>query len=249
MSKIQPFDLISGSDVLFNDICVLHQPSLDEIRNLGYEQYKVYVNTLFVDLDTYLEKSDIRDKIDEELLAKLTMFDIWFSEDRGRALLKEALSFFIFGKLEEDLTHSVYLIYDALDNLTGFIDKTNYEDIQNAIEQLNFINSQEIKPKKFRNEAARKIYETIQKGKKEDAKTKKADPSMTLPNLIASVSSSHNSYNLINIWSLTVYQLYDQFFRLNNKIQVDTMSLKWAAWGTDSFDFSLWYKDLNLKEK
>ncbi len=67
---------------------------------------------------------------------------------------------------------------------------------------------------------------------------------INLANIISALSIQHNSYNMTNIWSLTVYQLYDQFFRLNIKTQVDINSMRWAAYGTEAFDYNLWFKSI-----
>jgi hypothetical protein len=70
---------------------------------------------------------------------------------------------------------------------------------------------------------------------------------MELPNLVAAVSAKHNSYNLFNIWGLTVYQLYDQFARIDIGVQLDIYGTRWAAWGQDAFDTGIWFKRLNDK--
>lgn len=101
-------------------------------------------------------------------------------------------------------------------------------------------------PKKFRNEKARKIYELIQSRKAEQAKNtkkvRKENPDTALPNLISAFCAFSPSYNLTNVWGLTIYQFYDQYHRLDSKIQLDVFGLRWAAWGKKDFDFSLWHK-------
>lgn len=70
---------------------------------------------------------------------------------------------------------------------------------------------------------------------------------MELPNIISSISSHHNSLNIINVWDLTVYQLYDQFNRqrLGDSFNIQSMSV--AAWGDSDgkFDETVWFSLIN----
>lgn len=82
-----------------------------------------------------------------------------------------------------------------------------------------------------------------------DKAKKKEQPSndYTLPNIISAVCAKHSSLNLLNIWDLTILQLYDQFRRLNVITYESVEGLRWAAWGEDSIELSAWFKDLTNK--
>ena len=73
-------------------------------------------------------------------------------------------------------------------------------------------------------------------------KPQKVDPSFSLWNIIGAVTSRHPSLNLTNIWQMTVYQLYDQFARVRDQVAFDVYSTRWAVWGKDKLDQSLWFK-------
>lgn len=88
----------------------------------------------------------------------------------------------------------------------------------------------------------------MQKGRAELRKAKNQDGNIDLLNLISAVSARGCGYTLFDIWDLTVYQLYDQFARMNVNVQMDIYSSRWAAWGRDDFDVSLWFKNLQSKE-
>ena len=246
MSKLKIFDLISGIDIPYEDIGTLHQPTLDEIRKVGFDQYINYTNILLMDIEKYLERDDVDDVIKEEIKSKYTMFDIWFSQNDGRALLQKALSFFMCEDIMPDLVHHCYVLFKD-GEVVGLIDKANFDNIVSGIGQINYIQQQEVAPINCKNNRAKKILEKLVKGRKEAAKHKKADLSINIPNLISSIVAYHGTYNYENIWSLTIYQLYDLFFRLSTKNQLSVMGLRWAAWGKDDFDFGVWYKDPNLK--
>ena len=62
--------------------------------------------------------------------------------------------------------------------------------------------------------------------------------------MVSALAVQHNSLNLSNIWDLTVYQLYDQFFRQNNKNQLDIHAMNYAGWGGE-FDPTSWFRALD----
>lgn len=65
-----------------------------------------------------------------------------------------------------------------------------------------------------KNKTAAKIIEKLNKRKKAKEKSAKPDPKLELPNIISAISACHSSINILNIWDLTVYQVYDLFARM-----------------------------------
>ncbi len=70
---------------------------------------------------------------------------------------------------------------------------------------------------------------------------------MELGNIISAVAGKSQTLNLLNIWDLTVFQLWDSFFRLssNNLYAIQSMSV--AAWGDKDkhFDAASWFRRIN----
>ncbi len=96
---------------------------------------------------------------------------------------------------------------------------------------------------RFYNKRAKEAWERLMKYREEmRKKPQKVDPSFSLWNIIGAVTSRHPSLNLTNIWQLTVYQLYDQFARVRDQVAFDVYSTRWAVWGKDKLDQSLWFK-------
>lgn len=248
MSKIDALSLLSNKPVKYGTLCTLTPPRLDAIREVGYTTYMSYINCCSMELNTFLEAIGIDKKygeLSEEEKAECTVFNLLIAEQSMRVLLHEALSFFIEEKVVfEGVEFSLY----KADSDVPFssINSDNFDELRDGILQLNYLSSQGVAPMKFKNARAKAIYEKCQMGKKKMEEKTKGDINLNLPNVIASISTQHNSYNLLNIWDLTVYQLYDQFIRLNTKVNFDINSLKWAAWGSDPFEASLWYKDIHL---
>lgn len=247
MSKISELDLISSADVSYENICTLRPPTLDKIRLIGIEKYYFYLNVILIDLDTYLDELKIRDsydKLDEVSKSQCSIFDFLIGVDDTRNNLQESLSFFIAEKLQYDSVSKTFLLIDEKSNkIVGVIDRDSFEEIKDGICQLSYINRDNAKSKKTKNKLAEKILLKIKKGREELAKANKADANKSIPNIISAIVTYHSSYNYENIWSLTVYQLYDLFSRLNTKKQLDMAVM--AAFSKD-FDYEIWYKNPNL---
>lgn len=84
----------------------------------------------------------------------------------------------------------------------------------------------------------------LQKGRDEKAKHTKADKNMELGNIISAVANKSQSLNILNIWDLTVYQVWDCFQRLSNNNIYNIQSMSVAAWGNkdNQFDAASWFK-------
>ena len=97
------------------------------------------------------------------------------------------------------------------------------------------------------------LMEKMKKGQKQLDKTRekkreeKGVASDTeLANIISCVAAkNHNGLNMINIWDMTIYNLYEQFklIRENNIHDAETLSV--FVWGDESnkFDIDGWFKE------
>jgi len=239
MSEISKFDLLSGTNIQYDGICVLHSPTLNEIREIGYSKYNSYISLLCLDIDKYIKMTGLN-KIKE---SNVCIYDLLISDVSMREYLRDALSFFISGDAEFVESYQAFKV--VCNGTPGIINRNNFEDIQNGILQANCVSIKKPNKKlKFRNKYAQELYEECG----EDGGT--IDPNMSFPNLIASIVAYHGAYTYENIWSLTVYQLYDLFLRLNCKNQFAMTGVAWAMGNIKDFDFSVWYKDIheNVKE-
>ena len=87
----------------------------------------------------------------------------------------------------------------------------------------------------------------LQKGRAVKAKQSKSDKNMELGNIISAVANKSHSLNILNIWDLTVFQVWDCFLRLSNNSIYDIQSMSVAAWGNKDnyFDANAWYKKID----
>lgn len=238
-----------GKDIFVKGVGTVRQIHLDSIASP--EEQERYTRCLSLiaqstdDIIALYEAQDEFDRMPYEERAKINSFDLIVSVRWTRELLLEALDFFIVQHVSFDEASGTFIVSGG--ETDGVVDHDTYPELRRTIMQMNYLEVEQASNEhKFANKRAQAIFEKLQAGRK---KMKKAIPKSAYPslsNIVSAVCVQHNSYNLQNIGDLTIYQLYDQFTRLNTKTQIDIYSLKWAAWGTDPFDFSLWYR--NKKE-
>ena len=70
---------------------------------------------------------------------------------------------------------------------------------------------------------------------------------MELGNIISAVANKSHSLHIMNIWDLTIFQLWDCFSRLSNNSIYDIQSMSVAAWGDkdNHFDPTAWFQTIN----
>ena len=108
------------------------------------------------------------------------------------------------------------------------------------MQRINIENKrQEKKNLKIKNKIAEKLLEKMKKG---ESQKKKNDEKTSMANIISSLSSHHQSLNIVNIWNLTVYQLYDQFSktRINDTYKISSRSISIGGDKDKKFDDMLW---------
>lgn len=240
--NIDAFTLISGSNIDWNGLVTVYQPRLKDIRDVGYENYQTYLNIMLLSKSHLLSTMGIQDP---RIADAIDLYALLGEDPLSRDLIVKAFSFFLTEPLS--YRNGSFFIGDL--PVTAKI----LDQIKLLILELSYIKLPE-QPKKpnFASKAAEELWYKLQKGKQEfeqaKAKSKSVDENMSLPNLISAVAAEHQGYNLLNIWDLTVYQLYDQFARINTKVQIDVYGQRWAAWGKEDFDTSIWFKNISRKE-
>ena len=236
--KLSYFELLSKDPIYLPNAGGILSPTLKEISALGIHTYHYYLTVLLMD-----------------------DFDLFLSSDASSALLQDALNFFI----REDVICSLqnkcffvrqnneipsgypFMCQNAHKNneITGTITRESFPQICDVIFQRNNIKSTRNEdPSKIENKKASEIMKKLQKGRAQKAAQTKADTNMELGNIISAVAGKSPSLNLLNIWDLTVFQLWDCFARLSNNSIYDIQSMSVAAWGDKdhSFDAAAWFK-------
>ena len=241
MSCVDELTLIAGTPIQYKGICKIRQPSLGDIRDIGLNGYHDILSMFLLSKDTVLKTLHIENS---QELDEYSVFDLIGLIEELRGLLIGAFRFFLDSEVKwcEETGWNIGDTPVTTDELY---------DIRQIILKISCITDPAIEEKtpNFANKKAEEIWKKIHKGRAvaKASSNQKHDANMELPNLVAAVSAKHNSYNLFNIWGLTVYQLYDQFARIDIGVQLDICGTRWAAWGQDAFDTGIWFKRLNDK--
>ena len=206
---------------------------------------------------------------DELLICSfIEAFDFFFEEEvdfvvNGNEITDAQFSFITYNKI--DTPQKIKLNngneYSAIKTnreLVGIINRSNFKDVvdiilqRNSVQMEEEITAEDLTKVKNKNKVMQ-LMEKMKKGQKQLDKTRekkreeKGVASDTeLANIISCVAAkNHNGINMINIWDMTIYNLYEQFklIRENNIHDAETLSV--FVWGDKSnkFDIDAWFKE------
>lgn len=259
--KLTYFELLSPAPVHLPKVGGILSPKLKDISSVGINTYHLYLSVLLMDLNTYFTQLGQQEAflaLPEESRSQLNIFDLLTLDETSITLLQKALNFFISEDVVYSTQHKSFLVnakffaeekgevvekYGTI----GAITKENYPQVCDLIFQRNCIKSkQEEDWSKVQNKKALEIMQKLQKGRASQTKHTKSDQNMELGNIISAVANRSQSLNILNIWDLTVYQIWDCFSRLSNNSIYDIQSMSVAAWGNkdNHFDAMSWFKKL-----
>lgn len=249
MPKLKYFELISPYPIYINGIGYVKSPKLSDIfSGCGVDEYYLYLYLFTCSPSDYLGEK-LYQSMPNEFKNEITQFDLYLSNKNTFNALFNAIKLFVVGNVEWDKKRNVFLINpehisDDNTECDGYISRNNFDEFCDTLLQLLHAPREAVPVVKFKSEKQRLRYEKIQAGEKAKLKNSEKNPSLTLPNIISKVCAKHPSINYINVWDLTVYQLYDQFYQLNYLNIMEIHSMNYAAWGGD-FDPESWYKKIS----
>lgn len=249
--KLNYFDLLSPAPVAIPNACSVVSPRLKDISSIGFAAYQYYLSLLFMDMKAYFSLNgweDAYEKLSGTELAQLDLFDLLTAEENRRQLLMSALRFFIPENLTYAKEKNCFLVHNADGSRRGTISGENYALICDVIRQRNhFKSAVQEDLTKIKSKKALEIARKLKQGRAQKNAAARPDDNMELGNIISAVAGKSQTLNLLNIWDLTVFQLWDTFFRLssNNLYAIQSMSV--AAWGdkNNHFDAASWFKRIN----
>ena len=206
---------------------------------------------------------------DELLICSfIEAFDFFFEEEvdfvvNGNEITDAQFSFITYNKI--DTPQKVKLNngneYSAIKTnreLVGVINRSNFKDVvdiilqRNSVQREEEITAEDLTKVKNKNKVMQ-LMEKMKKGQKQLDKAREKEreekgvaSDTELANIISCVAAkNHNGINMINIWDMTIYNLYEQFklIRENNMHDAETLSV--YVWGDESnkFDIDAWFKE------
>lgn len=249
------FDMLSGEAIYVKGVGHLRSPLLTELRpasGIGYRGYNLYLNILSWDKDHLLKYDQLMqfrgaNKLNRECFCT---FDVATLLPQTRELCRGALSFFMLEELVWDEKRRSYLAMTTDDEprVIGEINRDNFDDVREMMLQLNFIGLDKDNkvPVKHSDDKAKELWEKAQAHLREQSKKESHDekPEYHLSNIISKVCAIHPSYNLLNIYELTVFQLYDTFFQVGYMRSSDLNEQIFSNHGGKNFKFEDWLKPI-----
>lgn len=260
MSKVRLsyFDLLSGSPICVDEVGHLRPPVLKEIcptSGIGYNLYNLYLNFLSWDKDKLLQYDKLlelrgSDKL-EAAADKLTAYDIVTLLPQTRDLCREVLAFFMLEDIVWDDAKRKFVATftdDEGQHLAGEIGRNNFEAVRSLILQMNYIgiDNDDEASTRYSNGHAKELWEKAQKYLKAQAanRDQKDKTEYHIGNIISKLCAAHPSYNLLNVWDLTIFQLYDAFFQFGYLRCSDLNEMIFSNHGGDKFKFEDWLKPI-----
>ena len=274
--KLDYFSLISPLPFYVNGVGSIKSPTLREISKINYYTYQVYLSNLLLDPGSYYEMIDktegaylcnfteqekdtilrIRSEymnLDEKSKEDISIYNIMVFDKFLIDSLLCTLNFFFEDEIIYDTKNRVFILFNGTvdDNNrktpTGMIHENNYNEIIDIILQRVNVDKKkdEHKNLKVKNKTAERLLKKMKKAKKEAEK--KEDKKMETGNLISSISAHSKTLNILNIWDLTIFQLYDQFTRMRYEDSYVMNSTSVSVWGDkeNKFDDTIWFSIIN----
>lgn len=238
----------------------LKKPKLLEISELNFDAFDIYEMFLKLTPEIFYTKLKGNDgkayweSLSDEQRENITLYDLILNDESLQKTYQEILDFFFVEIVVYDnglffiLKNRTDKMADITqDDICGIIHKELFPEILDLIQQICCISNKKESSEnvKFKNNIAKKLYDKMQKAQQKQEKRKKKDINLTIPNIISSVSVKHQSLNYSNIWDLTIFQLLDNFNRLQVNAMYDIDALRVSVWGDEkkTFNAALWYKN------
>lgn len=268
MIKLSRYDLISPTPYWVEGVGHVEAIKLKDVDALPskYDTYKQFVSLLLLDIDDYIEQFHIPKETIENVQKEfeqhdltLCVYDIHIVNKQILGELLLALNFFITEDVSFDHEQGNFIVHNGFidegdvetpKDIVGYINRDNYTDVVEVIlQRLGVKSAEDIEEEhpKFANEKARQMWERQQKFFKEqqDRESKANAEFFDLGNIISSLANRQSGLNMINIWDMTLYNVYDQFDFERDGAVYTISALNYSVWGSDEkhkFDIDAWFK-------
>lgn len=244
-------DLISGEAIFVNGIGHFRSPILRELSPSGKINgwtYQLYLNILSWDKQSYIDFMKLTTgrtlkKLEEN--EKITVFDTMTILEQPRKLLQEAMAFFMLESLQWDNKKLQFVTLSDNGSAVGTINRENFEEVRDMMLQVNYISVGEAAaPVEHSSQKAKELWERSQKYLKEQSAKSNKDKSYSFGNIVSKLCAAATGYTLFNIYDLTIFQLYDQFFQYGYLRAMNLNEMAFSNHGGEKFDMQAWLKPI-----
>lgn len=204
----------------------IYLPTLDEIYDLGVSNYFEMLYVVIIDLSKVELLAEVMNEASDFnlflflLSQDQKLFNLFFEAltlfTKDRFILREDGS--ICSVKARDEEGNIFFATERLDpSLEYFVGEVLDEEFWSDFREILLI-AHWIAPYDKRENIsaeAKKIMEKLEKNKKvvSDIKNKNGEKRIEIYDIIASLAANSPSYNILNIWELNYFQLFDQFKR------------------------------------
>lgn len=193
-------ELLFGIPIKYNNFTI-HPFTVQNIIEFGLRDYNLILGLLSMEKEEIEDKFNIFDINLYELVIVIFYNDVPFRD--------KFLKFFsiLLGTKVFFHTDNYFLIEDFTK-----IEEADFYEMVNILLQQNMLNQNKYQ---VRTKKEKEYYDLVKKAKEKYKNVLQSENDTFLLDIISSVCAKHPSLNLFNIKHLTLYQLYNQFHRLN----------------------------------
>lgn len=219
-NKIDVLTLLSGIDIAIPELrLTVHQPTLKEIAYIGEAGFFLGAQVLTASPEKYL-RSEMTEEDKKALLEKSNFeFIMTMMEEkpelRINAMMVLAL---LFPRHSPTFTDRFLMLNGREEGCdTAIITMENFPIVQEVIDStIGFAGRNKEEEFNPADDRAQLIADKIRRGRQKVAEEKGAvKETSVLPRYISALGVAMNSANINHIYSLTLYQLFDQLERFN----------------------------------
>lgn len=215
--ELDSLQLFRGKPLVLEDICVVYAPTLDDIADIGMEQFYQYISVLTIDKAEAFPDA-------EEVNEIIYLIALFMSEPSMSELIKKA--FFFFTK--EDVTILPELGMIQLGELSEgrILEQEQFLFLQKHIRRICVVGQSKLAEQSTDSERVRKIKEKIRRGQALVEKIKKdrgeGEEPLEMVDLVSSYLAKANGVDIDNVWNMPYYMFQTQFRRMQMVEQYET---------------------------
>ncbi|PKR82849.1 hypothetical protein [Heyndrickxia camelliae] len=238
--------LIKGSPIEIANGLFVYPLRMDEIAEIGESLYNSYLSIITSSKKIlYSLEESIISKQELTMLSKESdLFTILYISEKDQntfAIFINALKTFLKSELDFDGQN---LILKNDSGLFTFDDEL-FKKFKEVIMKQNFLKDDSVSTYKPANSKAKALLEKLKKAK-EKIQEQNSDDGLRLKDIISIVATYSNDINLLSVWDLTIYQLYEAYLRLIvwDKYHTNFLLLPHVS-DSGSLDLQHWATDIN----
>ena len=197
--------LLKGSAIKLYGLEIKPLTIGEVVDDVGYERYVELLSLLLVN------KNRVVHLLEDKLKNEIRNFDLFFFDEE---LMGKLIEFFKVFLKNDNVTFLKNMgeVIVLIDEKKVRINRDNYDDFWQIFCKMYWVVGEEKSQYNPANKQAEEFIKKLEEKKKQYAKINKDEK--TLFDVISGVAWKSPNCNIFEIWNLTVYQLYDAYYRL-----------------------------------